>query len=126
MPRPVHFEIFADDMDRAQRFYETVFGWSVTPALPDYRLVTTGEHGPGINGAILPRRGPRGDDATPVTAWTCTVEVDDLDVYLQAALDAGGALALPRMDVPGVGAVAYAKDTEGNVFGMLQPLTSAA
>jgi predicted enzyme related to lactoylglutathione lyase len=31
-------------------------------------------------------------------------------------------MALPRMDIPGVGAVAYVKDTEGNVLGMLQPV----
>ena len=122
MPRPVHFEIFADDLDRAQRFYETVFGWSVTPTGPDYRRVTTGRDGPGIDGAMLPRRGPGGGGGTPVTAWACTVDVDDLDGYLKQALAAGGSQALPRMDIPGVGAVAYARDTEGNIFGMRQPL----
>lgn len=120
MPRPVHFEIFAEDLDRAQRFYETVFGWSISPRAPDYRLVTTGEEGPGINGALLSRRGPPGDDETPVIAWACTVDVDDLNSYLQRTIAAGGTQALPRMDIPGVGAVAYAKDTEGNIFGMIQ------
>lgn len=124
MPRPVHFEILAENLDRAQRFYESVFGWSISPRGPDYRLVTTGDEGPGINGALLPRRGPAG--GTPVIAWACTVDVDDLDGYLQKAIGAGGTLALPRMDIPGVGAVAYAKDTEGNIFGMIQPASRPA
>ncbi|HEY9218811.1 MAG TPA: VOC family protein [Phenylobacterium sp.] len=121
MPRPVHFEIFAADLDRAQQFYEAVFDWTITPRGPDYRLIATGEDGPGINGALLPRHGPGGGDTAPVIAWVCTVQVDDLADYLSKALAAGGTQALPRMDIPGVGAVAYAKDTEGNIFGMLQP-----
>ena len=30
MPRPVHFDITADDPDRAVAFYEKVFGWKLT------------------------------------------------------------------------------------------------
>ena len=29
-------------------------------------------------------------------------------------------VALPKMPIPGVGWLAYMKDTEGNVFGMMQ------
>jgi len=32
-----------------------------------------------------------------------------------------GNMALEKMPVPGVGWLAYAKDTEGNIFGVLQP-----
>ena len=30
MPRPVHFDITADDPERAVAFYEKVFGWKLT------------------------------------------------------------------------------------------------
>lgn len=120
MPRPIHFEIHAADLDRMQAFYETVLGWSFNPVRPDYRLIETGG-GEGIDGALLQRRGPAVEDGAAVNAWMCTVDVDDVDAYLQRAIDAGGALALPKMTIPGVGALAYAKDPDGNVFGMLQP-----
>ena len=44
-----------------------------------------------------------------------------IDESLQAATDAGGTLALPKMEIPGVGWLAYCKDTEGNIFGMIEP-----
>ena len=58
MPRVVHFEIGADDPQRAIAFYEKTFGWKTTKwdGPMDYWLVTTGDEGePGIDGAIQPR-----------------------------------------------------------------------
>ena len=58
MPRVIHFELPADEPERAARFYESVFGWEITKwqGPMDYWLVTTGEEGtPGIDGAISPR-----------------------------------------------------------------------
>ena len=37
----------------------------------------------------------------------------------------GGAVAVEKMPVPGIGWLAYAKDAEGNIFGVLQPDPSA-
>ena len=127
MPRPVHFEIHAEDLDRAQRFYEGLFGWTIQ-AWGDtgYRLITTGEDTQrGINGGMLRRMGPGPAAMAPVTAWVCTVDVDDLDGYLARSQAGGGAVALPRMAVPGVGWLAYCKDTEGYIFGLMQSDTNA-
>lgn len=127
MPRPVHFEIHAADLDRAQRFYENLFGWAFQSwGNDDYRLVTTGDQGPGINGGMVRRRGepPRGGE--PVTSWVCTVDVDDLDAFVARAEAEGASIALPKMAVPGVGWLAYVKDSEGNILGMMQEDRSAA
>src|SRR5689334_3030576 len=125
MPRPVHFEVHAEDPDRAQRFYETVFDWKFEPFGDTYRLITTGTEGPGINGGMLRRPGPGPGPGAPMSAWVCTVGVDDLDAYVAKVQAAGGGLAMPRMAVPGVGWLAYGADTEANVFGMMQPDTTA-
>lgn len=129
MPRPVHFEIHAEDLDRAQAFYEAVLGWTFT-AWGDgpYRLITTGpDSAPGINGGLLKRQGTVDIDApTPVIAHVTTVDVDDVDAYVARAVAAGGRVALPKMAVPGVGWLAYVKDTEGNIFGMMQEDRAAA
>lgn len=122
MGRVIHFEIHAGDPDRAQRFYESVFGWSITryEGTPvDYRLITTGTEAPGIDGAILQRQGEV--DGQAVIAFVCTVQVDDLAVTQQAVADAGGEEVVAPDDIPGVGRLAYFKDTEGNIFGALQP-----
>jgi uncharacterized protein len=129
MNRVIHFEIHAANGDRMQKFYSDVFGWQIKdmgPQMGNYRMVTTGEDKPGevypgINGGIAPRQGapPQGNEA--VNAFVCTIGVDNLDAYIDKVKEAGGTTALDKMEVPGVGWLAYIKDPEGNIFGMLQP-----
>jgi predicted enzyme related to lactoylglutathione lyase len=112
--RVVHFEITADDGERAAEFYRNTFGWTVTkwdgPA--DYWLVSTGE-GLGIDGAIM----GRGDQ--PVIN---TVQVEGTVEDAVARVEkAGGSQVGDINTIPGVGRFTYAKDTEGNVFGLMQP-----
>jgi predicted enzyme related to lactoylglutathione lyase len=47
--------------------------------------------------------------------------VDDIDAYIEKVKSAGGASALDKIQIPGVGWLTYMKDPEGNIFGMLQP-----
>lgn len=126
MARVVHFEIHADDLDRAERFYSDAFGWEFTrwEGPQEYRLIRTGaEEEPGIDGGMVRRRGPV--DGEAVIAYVCTLDVPSLDEALERVRGLGGSLAVPKMPVPGVGWLAYAKDTEGNVFGMMQADPSA-
>jgi predicted enzyme related to lactoylglutathione lyase len=122
--RIVHFEIHAADPERAVRFYRDLFGWEITkwdgPA--EYWLISTGPAAkPGINGGLLRRQGPAPADGQPVNAFVCTVSVENLKAMLERVTGAGGTIALPTMPVPGVGWLAYVKDTEGNLLGLMQP-----
>jgi predicted enzyme related to lactoylglutathione lyase len=47
--------------------------------------------------------------------------VADCQRSFDDALRAGGTQALPVTDMPGVGIMAYVKDPDGNVFGMIAP-----
>jgi predicted enzyme related to lactoylglutathione lyase len=126
MPRVVHFEIHAAEPERAVRFYSELLGWQFTKwdGPMEYWMVVTGTEGPGINGGLIKRQHPiSGNDG--VIAYVCTVEVDNLDKYFARGLELGGSVALPKMPVPGVGWLAYLKDTEGNVFGLMQMDASA-
>ena len=120
--RVVHFEIHAADPDRAERFYNRVFDWEVRRwegAPVDYRLITTGtDDQPGINGAIVERRGRL--DGKAVTAFVCTVDVEDLAEVEEAVPAAGGEQVVDRQELENVGSFAYFKDTEGNIFGAMQ------
>jgi len=126
MPRVVHFEIHAADPDRAVNFYTTLFGWSFQKweGPMDYWLITTGPNEqPGINGGLVRRQGEI--DGQAVIAYVCTVDVENLDASVQTAVANGCQIALPKMPIPGMGWLAYCKDTEGNLFGMMQGDPSA-
>ena len=69
---------------------------------------------------MVRRRGPPPQGGEPVNAFVCTVGVDDLESCLARTTAAGGSVALPKMAVPGVGWLAYVKDPEGNIVGMLE------
>ena len=121
MPRVIHFEIHADHPDRAIKFYQTLLGWEFTKwegPMP-YWLVKTGPDGQsGINGGMHPRQGKI--DGQAVIAYVCTVDTPNLEEHLKKAIEAGGTMAVPKMPIPGIGWLAYCKDTEGNIFGMMQ------
>jgi predicted enzyme related to lactoylglutathione lyase len=124
MPRVVHFEIQAENPERAARFYTAVFGWTIRKwdGPLEYWLVTTGPADErGIDGGLLIRRGPAPAEGQPVNAYVCTIGVASLDNTLATVKASGGTLAVEKMPVPGIGWLAYAKDTEGNIFGVLQP-----
>jgi predicted enzyme related to lactoylglutathione lyase len=80
----------------------------------DYWLAHTGEGGMGINGAIM----PRAYNPQPVINW---VGVGDLDDMVDKVRAAGGEIVGEKLTVPGIGDTIYAKDTEGNTFGIIQP-----
>jgi predicted enzyme related to lactoylglutathione lyase len=87
-------------------------------------MVTTGpDREPGINGGLMPRHGLI--DGQAVIAYVCTIDVPSVDAALEKALSLGGQLALAKIPIPGIGWLAYAKDTEGNIFGMMQNDQSA-
>jgi len=122
MPRPIHFEIQAENVERAIAFYGELLGWEFSQwGKEPYWLVKTGEKGtPGIDGGLMPRRGGSPADMQPVNAFVCTVDVAALDAMVKRVMDLRGSIALPRMPIPTVGWLAYAKETEGNIFGIMQ------
>jgi len=121
MPRPIHFEIPAENPQRAIDFYTKVFGWKFSKwdGPMDYWIISTGQAPePGIDGGLMPRRDPN-------QPCVNTIGVTDLDESIASVLASGGAIALPKMPVPAVGWLAYCKDTEGHIFGMMQPDAAA-
>jgi len=122
MPRVIHFELTADDPERATQFYSKVFGWQIQKweGPQDYWLITTGEVGtPGIDGAMM----RRGDFSAPVVN---TIDVPSVDEFVAKITANGGSVVAPKMPIPGIGYFAYCKDTEGNMFGVMQSDPSAA
>jgi predicted enzyme related to lactoylglutathione lyase len=119
----VHFEIPADDVQRAKKFYEEAFGWKITdPFKMNYFFVETrGPGEPGINGGLMPRK-------SPDQPFMNYLDVDSIDTFCKKVEDAGGVVVLPKTEIgPGMGWIAAFKDTEGNMLGFHEsPKRSAA
>lgn len=123
--RVIHFEVQADDIERAKNFYKNVLGWDIHPMMTkeqggmNYWGIKTGEDGtPGINGGMYER--PK-EGEKKFYLYDCTVEVEDLDKSIEAVKANGGTITQEKSEIPGVGFFAGAKDTEGNRFGLMQP-----
>jgi hypothetical protein len=122
MDKVVHFEIPAEDIDRAKAFYGSIFGWQLddVPGM-DYTMVRTvpvdeqqmpTEPG-AINGGMM-QRSPQ--TPSPVL----TIDVDSVQEALDRVEAGGGSVVTPRTEIPGMGAFAYFKDTEGNTLGLFE------
>ena len=125
--RVMHFEVQADDLGRAKKFYQDVFGWKIEQMMKaeeggmDYWGVTTGPDGtPGINGGMYQRPSDE-----KIYYYDCTITVDDIDKAIELVKKNGGTIRTEKTgkekdEIPGVGWFAGAIDTEGNKFGIMQ------
>jgi predicted enzyme related to lactoylglutathione lyase len=126
MPNVSHFAINADDVPRARRFYERVFGWTFSAWGPPkfYMIDTHGDgEAAGIRGSLQGRR-----ELVPgkrMIGFECTINVPSIDATASAVLAAGGRVVLQKSIIVGVGALMFFEDTEGNVFGAMQPDSQA-
>jgi predicted enzyme related to lactoylglutathione lyase len=123
----VHFQMPALDRDRMAAFYGAAFGWKTEqlgPEMGNYTVVTTTPSGadgrsatPGaINGGFYMR-----PENNPSLGPSVVIAVEDIERSITAVEAAGGELAGPPEEIPGVGRFASFSDTEGNQVGMLQP-----
>ncbi len=121
MPNTIDFfAINADDVPRARKFYETVFGWTFEPwGPPGFYLIETGKRAGALRGALQERR-----ELVPghkMVGYENTIVVTNIDQTLRAIEANGGRIAAPKFHIPNVGTVAYFFDPEGNVAGLRQP-----
>jgi predicted enzyme related to lactoylglutathione lyase len=118
----VHFEIPADDLSRAKKFYSTVFGWRMNE-MPEMEYVMVGttesdENGMprqlgAINGGMLKRQ-------DPVRNPVVTIDVESIDDALASVKKNGGRVVREKLAVGDMGFTAYFSDSEGNVIGLWQ------
>jgi len=106
-------EFPAQDVDRAEKFWEAVGGWSIEAmGMPgvDYRMYQEEDQG----GAVY------AGDAGPLVYYGG----EDIDADIANVRGAGGE-ADDKQPIPGVGWFTHCKDTEGNRFGLFQSDESA-
>ena len=127
MDRAYTFDLPVDDMKRAKKFYEEVFGWEIAPVPGsggNYHsaiTVPSDENGEpkvpgGINGGFY-QRGTHG-----LTGTFIEINIPSIDEYLKKIEEAGGTTVLPKGPISDLGFFAVVKDTEGNIIGLWEDI----
>ena len=117
-----HFEVFATDVERARRFYESAFEWEFEAGgPPDFYHISTGPPVErGVSTGLLAKRqlGPPAEGN--INAIRCTISVDSIRETATRIEAAGGTLRSAIIDIPGVGELVEFSDTEGNIACAMQ------
>jgi predicted enzyme related to lactoylglutathione lyase len=111
----VHFDIPADDINRAKNFYEKLFDWKIErlPGPMEYYNISTKDNKG--NDSIGGGMGQRGQSEQKITNY---IDVDSIDHYIKKVEELGGKTIMPKTTIPGFGYLATFLDTEGNVLGL--------
>jgi len=121
MGRVVHFEISAEKPEEVISFYQNTFNWRFEKwegPMAYWMIMTGDEKTPGIDGGLKER-----DEMG--TNTVNTIDVVSIDESIEKVTKNGGEIIVPKMTVPGVGWLAYFKDPQENVFGIMQSDESA-
>ena len=114
------FEIPVTDIDRAQRFYETLFARSMRREQMGPQTLAVFEYDGGIGGALL-----KSDTMTrPGTEGTLVYlnAKPSLDAVLSRARELGATVLQDKLELPrDIGFIAQIVDSEGNRIGLHSP-----
>ncbi|MGO8806050.1 MAG: VOC family protein [Candidatus Bathyarchaeia archaeon] len=125
MDKVEHFELPADNVERATNFYMKVFKWELNPVpgVKYTRLLTirvddkvTLPRPFEVNGAIIKR-------TKEVTTPVVTITVTDMDDTLKRIAKEGDKVLVSKTEFSDRGYTAYFSDSEGNVMGLWQVRT---
>ena len=115
MPTICHFDIPAEDIERAKRFYTELFGWKIEETggpIEHYLITTTDEKGEkAVGGEMMKRENPQ-------QMITNYIDVPSVKEFAAKIVKLGGKVVVPKMAVPGEGYFAVCLDTENNYFGI--------
>ncbi len=107
-------ELVTTDVESASAFYTNLFGWSTVPFGQHYILFNNGDQSvAGLMKSPQPGRPAQ---------WIAYVSVEDVDASVAKALDLGGRIVVPPMDIPEVGRIAVAQDPQEALIGLFRPL----
>lgn len=114
-----YFEIHADNVDDARKFYTEVFGWKFVKE-EGFPIEYWRIEGAGVNGGLLKRPAKTPSPEQGTNAFVCSVQVEDFDTIAEKILTHDGEIALPKFAIAGRCWQGYFLDTQGNTFGLFE------
>ena len=112
-------ELHTKDRDKAEAFYNTLFGWTSTPVemSPEYtyHLLNRADNGQMFAGSH--QQGP--DEADQPSFWLVSLNSSDVDKATAKATELGATLIMEPMDIPGTGRFSLLIDPQGAAFSIL-------
>lgn len=115
---PCWIDLTSSDLDRAQAFYGTVFGWTFESAGPQYGgYINAARDGHPVAGLMANRPEVESPDH-----WATYFHTADIEATMSAVTATGGSVCLQTMEVPAKGFMSLAADPSGASFGLWQPL----
>jgi uncharacterized protein len=120
-PNPIVWcEIYVQDMERAKRFYESVFEVKLekleSPGMDMWAFPMTME-AVGASGALVKMDGVESGGSGTIPYFHC----DEVAVELERVVPAGGKIHTPKTSINQYGFMALIVDTEGNMIGLHMP-----
>jgi uncharacterized protein len=114
----VHFEIPSENIERAKKFYNGLFGWKTEkmPGPMDYWTFSTTndknrDQQQNVSGGVMERQMPQ-------QSITNYIGVKSVDEYSKKVESLGGKVKVPKTEVSNMGWFAICTDTENNTFGL--------
>jgi predicted enzyme related to lactoylglutathione lyase len=126
MSQVAHYSINADDVSRARRFYEKVFGWKFQAyGPPGFYMVDADSAATAVplRGSLQQRR--EIVPGVPMRGFECTISVGDIQAAASAVEANGGSIVMQICTLAGVGQLFFFQDPEGNIVGAMQYDTNA-
>jgi uncharacterized protein len=119
-PSIVWFEIPADNVERARKFYSTLFSWKIEmfPGPKEYWHIDTGGSEDSPDGGMMERQSPQHG----VTNYVNVASVTKSAAKVQKL---GGKVIMPKTAVPQMGYFIICLDTENNLFALWEKNESA-
>ena len=117
-----HFSVNVNDMQRAQQFYEGVFGWKFHAyGPPGFFMIDTVASDLKPIPLMASMQGRRElVSGIVMTGFECTISVSNIDATIKAIERLGGKIVMPKCTLPSIGHLVFFQDPEGNLAGAMQ------
>jgi uncharacterized protein len=121
----IWYELMTTDAEGAKAFYDSVVGWTIGDAVPEfngYRMIGTADGS--FTGGLLPIT-PEMEQHGARPTWLGYLNVSDVDAKVGSIEAAGGKALMPPTDIPSVGRIAMVADPQGAPFYVMKPTPPA-
>lgn len=116
MGKFLHFNTPVKSPEKLVTFYKDVFNWKITPSEEsEFLWKIHNDNQPFVEENLANLMKKNG-----VKSIIGIIDVDNIDVSLEKVLKNEGEIIIQKVEIPLIGIMAYAKDCEGTVFGLIE------